>query len=148
MNNITQTSNHQKLIDGLNVDLVHEYAAMIQYIYNAAAVTGLSRQVLKPYFEAEARDEMNHAKYLAEKIINLGGTPEVHPAPIKQLRDAREIIQHALNEEIATIERYKARLKEADEVGDIALKNQLEEMIADETRHKEELQHLLQDSRF
>jgi len=148
MNNSTQSSNLQKLIDGLNVDLAHEYAAMIQYIYNASAVTGLSRQVLKPYFQKEAKDEMNHANYLSEKIINLGGTPDVQPAPVKQLKDVREIIQHALNQEIATIERYKSRLKEADEIGDIALKNQLEEMIAEETQHKEELEHLLHDSRF
>ena len=148
MNNIIQTSSLQKLIDGLNVDLAHEYAAMIQYIYNASVVTGLSRKILKPYFEAEARDEMNHAQYLSEKIVNLGGTPEVNPAPVKQLIDVREMIQHALNEEIATIERYKTRLTEADEIGDIALKNHLEEMIAEETRHKEELEHLLHDTRF
>lgn len=148
MNTITQTSSLQKLIDGLNVDLSYEYAAMIQYIYNASAVSGLSRQVLKPYFEAEAKDEMAHAHYLCEKIVNLGGTPEVQPAPVKQLTQVREMIQHVLNEEIATIERYKTRMKDADEVGDIALKIKLEDMIADETKHKEELEHLLHDSRF
>ncbi len=148
MNTITQTSELQKLIDGLNIDLSHEYAAMIQYIYNASAVSGLSRQVLKPYFEAEARDEMAHAQYLCEKIVNLGGTPQVHPASVKQLKQVRDMIQHSLNEEIATIERYKARMKEADEVGDIALKVKLEDMIADETKHKEELEHLLRETPF
>lgn len=148
MNTITQSSSLQKLIDGLNVDLSYEYAAMIQYIYNASAVTGLSRLILKPYFEAEARDEIIHAQYLSEKIVNLGGTPKVQPAPVKQLTNIREMIQHALNEEVATIERYKTRAIEADEVGDIALKTKLEEMIEDETRHKEELEHLLHDLRI
>lgn len=148
MSTITQSSKLQKLIDGLNLDLTHEYAAMIQYIYNASVVSGISRQVLKPYFESEAEDEMEHATFLSEKIVNLGGTPEVQPATVKRLTKVREMIQHSLNEEIATIERYKARIVEAEQVGDVALKIRLEDMIADETKHKEELERLLQDSRF
>lgn len=142
----TPSTDMEQLIEGLNEDLIHEYAAMIQYTYNAAAVSGLSRKVLKPYFEEEAQDELNHARYLSEKIINLGGTPKVQPAPVKRLTNVREMLQHSLNEEIATIERYKTRLTQADQVGEVALKIRLEEMIEDETNHKEELERLLQDT--
>lgn len=45
------------LIEGLNEDLSHEYAASIMYTYNAAVVTGLYRSVLKPFFESEVADE-------------------------------------------------------------------------------------------
>ena len=33
-------TNPQSLIDGLNEDLAHEYAAVIQYLTYASAVTG------------------------------------------------------------------------------------------------------------
>ncbi|MCS1351953.1 ferritin-like domain-containing protein [Mechercharimyces sp. CAU 1602] len=136
------------LIDGLNEDLGYEYAAVIQYTNNAAVVSGLSRQTLKPFFEAEARDEIGHASYLAEKIATLGGDPVVEPKPVKMISDVRTMLQHARDEEAATIKRYKERMDQAEAVGEIALKIQLEDMIADETNHKEELERLLKDPRL
>ena len=38
------------------------------YNHNAATVSGIYRQVLKPFFESEISDEQGHALYLAEKI--------------------------------------------------------------------------------
>ena len=65
----------KELIEGLNEDLAGEYAAIIMYNHNAATVSGIYRQVLKPFFESEISDEQGHALYLAEKIKTLGGTP-------------------------------------------------------------------------
>jgi len=138
----------QVLIDGLNEDLAHEYGAVIQYTHNAAAVSGLSRPVLKPFFESEAQDELGHAIYLAEKIVALGGTPVVEPKDVKRMQNVREMIQHALDAEKATIARYTERISQAEKVGEIGLKIQLEDMIADETKHKEELERLLKDPRL
>lgn len=145
---MTQTSDLEQLIQGLNEDLSFEYAAVIQYSYNASAVTGLSRQILKPYFESEARDELNHAHFLSEKIINLGGKPTVQPAGVKRLTQIRDMLQHSLSEEIATIERYKTRVQQADQLGEIGLKVMLEEMIAEETTHKEDLERLLKETQI
>lgn len=136
------------LIDGLNEDLANEYASVIMYTYNAATVSGLSRQVLKPFFEQEVPDELGHASYLAEKISMLGGIPVVKPAPVEQPKEVKAMLEQALKAETETIGRYKQRLEQADAVGEIALKVQLEDMIADETRHKEELQRLLEDPRL
>jgi bacterioferritin len=138
----------QTLIDGLNEDLANEYTAVIMYTYNAATVSGLNRQVLKPFFDQEVPDELGHASYLAEKISMLGGTPVVEPAPFKTGKDVKEMLELALEAEKDTIKRYKQRLEQADEAGEIALKVQLEDMIADETRHKEELERLLEDPRL
>lgn len=69
----------KELIEGLNEDLAGEYSAIIMYNHNAATVSGIYRQVLKPFFESEISDEQGHALYLAEKIKTLGGTPTTHP---------------------------------------------------------------------
>lgn len=135
----------QALIDGLNEDLAGEYGAIIQYLYNAAVVTGLSRRILNPFFTSEANDEVKHATYLAEKIYQLGGTPVVAPKPVKQVTGIREMLEQTLQDEIDTIERYKQRMIQAEEVGEIALKVELEDMIKDETEHKEEIERLLAD---
>ncbi|GGE09238.1 bacterioferritin [Marinithermofilum abyssi] len=136
------------LIDGLNEDLAHEYGAVIQYTYNASVVSGLSRPVLKPFFENEARDEIGHASFLAEKIVALGGTPVVQPSEVKQHTEVREMLQHAVDEEAATIQRYIQRMAQAEKAGEYGLKIELEDMVADETGHKEELQRLLNDPRL
>lgn len=140
--------NVQKLIDGLNDDLAHEYAAVIMYTYNAAVVSGMYRQVLKPFFQEESTDEIGHALYLSEKIKTLGGTPTTTPAKVKQLTDVKEMFEEALQNEKDTIERYEERKKQAEELGYTELVVTLEDFIADETGHKEEMQRLLEDPRL
>lgn len=138
----------KKLIEGLNEDLAHEYAAQIMYTYNASVVSGLYSQVLKPFFEGEIGDEQKHATYLSEKIHALGGQPTTTPAPVKQLTDVKEMLTEARKAELDTIGRYEIRKKQAEELGLTELVVQLEDMIADETQHKEEMDRLLQDPRL
>src|SRR5699024_3030789 len=133
----------KELIDGLNVDLAHEYGAAIQYTYSASAVSGLYRSALKPFFEAEIADEQGHALYLSEKIVSLGGMPTTESAEVPQPTDVKEILQAVHKAESETIVRYEKRRKQAEELGLTELAVQLEDMIADETRHKEEVERLL-----
>ncbi|WP_017187255.1 ferritin-like domain-containing protein [Alkalibacillus haloalkaliphilus] len=138
----------KQLIDGLNEDLAHEYGAIIMYTYNASVVTGLYRQVLKPFFESEVQDETSHALYLSEKIKTLGGTPTTTPAPVEQLTEVKDLLEAALQAEKDTIDRYEQRKQQAEELGYTELAVKLEDLIADETHHKEEIERLLQDRSF
>ncbi|RDI39904.1 ferritin-like domain-containing protein [Falsibacillus pallidus] len=138
----------KELIDGLNEDLANEYAASIMYTYNAAVVSGLYRQTLKPFFESEISDEQGHALYLAEKIKTLGGSPTTKPAEVKQLTDVKEMLEEAHRAEKDTIERYEKRKKQAEELGLTELTVKLDDMIADETGHMEEIGRILSDARF
>lgn len=140
--------NLQTLIDGLNEDLAHEYAAVIQYTYSASVVTGLYRSALKPFFEEEINDEIGHALYLSEKIKNLGGTPTTKAAEVPQVTGVRELLEASLASEKATIERYKERKRQAEQLDLIELVVKLEDLIADETNHKEEIERLLEDPRI
>lgn len=138
----------KQLIDGLNVDLAHEYGAAIQYTYSAAVVTGLYSSALKPFFESEINDEMGHASYLSEKIAALGGTPTTESAEVEQPTKVRDLLEATLKAESATIERYEERKKLAEKLGYTELVVKLEDVIADETHHKEEVERLLADSRL
>lgn len=138
----------QELLDGLNEDLANEYAAAIMYTYNASVVNGLYRSALKPFFEEEIQDEMGHALYLADKIAVLGGTPTTTPAAVKQLTDVREMLEEAKAAEEDTIKRYEKRKEQAEALGYTELSVKLDDLISDETGHKEEIGRLLKDSRF
>ena len=138
----------KELIDGLNDDLAHEYGAAIQYTYSASVVSGLFRSALKPFFEDEINDEMGHALYLSEKIAALGGTPTTESAPLEQPTEVKELLNATLKAEQATIERYEKRKKQAKALGYTGLVVKLEDIIADETTHKEEAERLLSDPVF
>ncbi|MFC3040675.1 ferritin-like domain-containing protein [Virgibacillus xinjiangensis] len=138
----------KQLIDGLNEDLAHEYGAAIQYTYSASVVSGLYRSSLKPFFESEINDELGHALYLSEKIKSLGGTPTTRSAEVPQPTEVKELLQATLEAEKDTIERYETRKQQAEKLGYTELVVKLEDLIADETHHKEEVERLLSDPRL
>ena len=89
------------LLEGMNEDLAHEYAAVIQYRTYASAVSGPHRQELRAFFTGEIADEE------------------------------------------ATLTRYVQRRKQAEEAGEYGLANDLDDIIADESKHRDELRLML-----
>ncbi|GAA0329055.1 ferritin-like domain-containing protein [Oceanobacillus oncorhynchi subsp. oncorhynchi] len=138
----------QELIDGLNEDLSNEYAAAIQYTYSASVVSGLYRSALKPFFESEITDELGHALYLSEKIKSLGGTPTTEAASVPQPSQVADLLKASLQSETDTIKRYEKRKAQAEDLGLTELVVKLEDLISDETHHKEEIERLLEDPRI
>jgi len=138
----------QELVDGLNEDLAHEYAAAIQYTYSASVVTGLYRSALKPFFEGEINEELEHALYLSEKIKSLGGTPTTKSAEVPQVSGVKNLLEESLKSEKATIKRYEDRKEQAEKLGYTELVVKIEDLISDETHHKEEIERLLEDPRI
>jgi len=131
------------LIEGLNHDLAGEYQAIVMCIQYSAKLTGPYRRELRALFQAEIVDEQGHAQFLADKIAALGGEPRTEPRAIPHANQPREMLEHALAAEIQAIKDYDVRLRQAEVFGDVGLKVSLENQIADETRHKEEIERVL-----
>jgi bacterioferritin len=138
--------NTKRLIEGLNKDLAGELAAVIQYTTYAAVANGVHRPTLVNFFQAEIADELVHAQFLANKIATLGGTPTTQPNPVKIGSSNRDLLEEVLKAETEAISGYAERIKQAEEVGDIGLKVQLEDQIRDETNHREETLKLLEQT--
>ena len=139
----SESISQEEFLEGLNVDLAHEYAAVIAYRTYASQVQGQWRMELRQFFEAEIPDELGHAQILADKIVALGGTPTTQAAPVKPGRDAREMLRNALEDEIDTIERYVKRRKQAESLGHYGLAVEFDDLIRDETTHRDEIQMIL-----
>jgi bacterioferritin len=131
------------LIAALNEDLAHEYSAIIQYIQYSAKVHGPWRAELKAFFQAEIPDEQLHAQYLADKVAAMGGNPTTQPAPIREASEAKEMLQAVRDAEWGAIQRYTERISQAESLGEIALKVQLENFVADEQTHMQECDQML-----
>ncbi len=135
----------ETLIANLNDDLAGELCAITQYITYAAKATGPYRPQLVRFFLEEVTDEQEHAVFLANKIVALGGEPTTEARPVPEAHSNREMLQAVLAEERKAVEAYSRRAEEAAEFGDKGLAVQLEDMIADETGHAEETEQMLQD---
>lgn len=137
------TPSLQGLIEGLNGDLAREYQAILMYNQYAALVSGPFRRELRELFRAEVTDELGHAQFLADKIAALGGEPTTCPLSVPKAHSPREMLQNALEGEKRTIDEYLRRIDEADKKRMVGLRVILENQVADETRHMEELELML-----
>jgi bacterioferritin len=132
-----------ELIQGLNEDLANEYTAIISYLLYSRLVNGPMRLELASFLEGEITDELEHAKFLSRKIVALGGMPTTEPAPVQLSQDNREMIELALKAEKDTIARYIRRAQQAEAAGEPGLKIELENLIAEETSHRDGLERML-----
>jgi bacterioferritin len=136
---------NQQMIAALNEDLSGELAAIIQYITYAARTTGPFRPQLSAFFLQEVPDEQMHAQYLANKIVALGGEPTTKAREVPAAKTNREMVEAVLTAEKRAVADYTKRAKQAEEFGDKGMVVQLEDIVNDETGHKEETERLLRD---
>ncbi|HET7274167.1 MAG TPA: ferritin-like domain-containing protein [Longimicrobiaceae bacterium] len=137
--------NASELLDGLNEDLSAEYQAVIMYRTYASLVSGPYRQELKAFFEGEIPDELSHAAFLADKIVALGGNPTTTVGPIPDAADNHQMLENALQAEIDTIKRYTKRIDQAEKAGEISVKVQLEDLVVDESNHRDDMRRMLKN---
>src|SRR6204780_2143718 len=69
----------KQTIDILQTVLATEIVCVLRYTMNAIAATGISSQSVKAEFEEHAAEEEDHMKQVAERINQLGGTPNFNP---------------------------------------------------------------------
>jgi len=70
----------EELLNILNVAYAEEWLAYYQYWLGAQLIVGPQRKEIAAEFLEHAEEEFEHAKKLATRIIELGGTPILDPA--------------------------------------------------------------------
>jgi bacterioferritin len=135
----------QEIIRALNEDLAGELGAVIQYITYAAKATGPYRPQLSEFFLNEVPDEQRHAQFLANKIVALGGEPTTKAREVPAAKSNRDMVEAVLKAETRAVNDYTHRAKQAEEFGDKGLVVALEDIVNDETGHREETERLLRD---
>lgn len=131
------------LIKGLNEDLSAELGTIIRYNYQAGKSFGPTGAELREMFEEEIQDELNHAAYLTDVIVDLGGEPTTQPQLFEKPDSLKEMLNIDLDMELQAVQNYTQRAQQADEHGLTELKVKLEDMAADEGGHARKLRRLL-----
>ena len=138
-----QLTEKQHMIDMLNKDLALEYSAGIQYIQHAAVMTGAEFGSIIKELKVHANEEFGHAIILADQIDFLGGVPTVDVGKIRTSAENVEMLEQDLAGEYDAIERYKARIDQAEQLKEFALAEQLRKILAVEQEHAMDLTQAL-----
>lgn len=133
----------EDLIQGLNEDLAAEWGTVIRYTYQAGKSFGLMGVELREMFEEEIQDELGHATYLTDVIVDLEGEPTTTPKEFPKPEGLKAMLELDLGMEKGDVENYMKHAQLAEELGLIELQFHLEEMAADEAGHARELRRIL-----
>lgn len=132
----------EEIIKILNADLQDEHGAIIQYLTQAYA---MGEGELSCEIEAIAREEMRHLDWLAETIVELGGTPSIDRGKMRMGGEqVPEWMQNSVLLEEDAINNYKEHIKMID---DPRIKRLLERILSDEMSHHGDFEHFVDKSK-
>ena len=69
----------EDLVKGLNEDLAAELGTVIRYTYQSSKAMGFTGVELREILKDEIADELGHAAFLMDVIVDLGGEPTTLP---------------------------------------------------------------------
>jgi bacterioferritin len=72
-------SDVKQTVEILQSVLATELVCVLRYTMNAVAASGLSSESVRTEFDKHAKEEQDHARQVAERINQLGGTPNFDP---------------------------------------------------------------------
>jgi bacterioferritin len=133
----------QELIKGLNEDLAAEWGTVMRYTYQAGKSFGILGIELREMFAEEVQDELGHAAFLTDVIVDLGGEPTTTPREFPKPEGLKQMLELDLQMEKQDIENYRKHAQIAGELGLVELQMKLEEMAAEEAGHARELRRIL-----
>jgi bacterioferritin len=129
----------KKLLEELNKDLEWEYAAAVQYVQHASAITGAQYESIQKELIIHSQEEMMHAVMLSDQIDFLGGVPTVDVEKRETDSDSLAMLKQDLRGEDNAINRYKERIAQAEALKEYGLRRVLEDILIQEEEHKRDL---------
>ncbi|HQS65911.1 MAG TPA: ferritin-like domain-containing protein [Sulfuricurvum sp.] len=142
------------VVDLLNRAYCDEWLAYYQYFIEAKVIKGLMKDSVISELNLHAADELRHATMISGRILQLGGTPILHPsqwlthsncsyeAPTNP--DVRAILDQAIAGEQCAISTY-SNVLDIVRNKDIVTYDLVSQILADEVEHEEDLQSLFDD---
>ncbi|MGA8939653.1 MAG: ferritin-like domain-containing protein [Acidobacteriaceae bacterium] len=125
----------KKLIDLLNEDLQREFQAVIAYVNYSQVLKGAAYMNIAAELAVHASEELSHALILSDQIDYLGGMPAVTAKPVKTSEKAEDMLRFDLANEVETIRNYRRRVRQADELNEFALGEELRNILLQEQDH-------------
>ena len=153
-NSIIKGIEINEIINVLNKAYADEWLAYYQYFIEAKVIKGIMKDAAIAELTQHAADELRHANMVADRILQLGGTPLLHPQEwfthtncgYEEPKDfdVVSILEDSIKGEQCAISVY-SQLAEMTRNKDIVTYDIVSAILADEVEHEEDLQALHDD---
>lgn len=141
-----------RLIEILNDVVATEIVCFLRYSQHAIAATGIDRAQVAAEFKEHARQEMDHGLRAAERISQLGGSPDFDPASLvarahteyvtTEENDLKRMLKENLIAERIVISSYQEIIRWIGD-SDPTTRRLMESILAEEEEHADDLNDLL-----
>lgn len=146
----TYTADRGTVLRLLNEALATEIVCVLRYKRHYYMASGLMADAIKAEFLEHANEEQAHADQIAERIVQLGGQPDLNPdtltahshAEYVEGRDLRDMVKEDLVAERIAIDSYREMINFVGD-RDTTTKRILEGILAQEEEHADELADML-----
>ncbi|MBV8805490.1 MAG: ferritin-like domain-containing protein [Sinobacteraceae bacterium] len=140
----------KQVISILNGALATELVCVLRYKFHYFMASGLHSQAVKEEFKEHADEEQEHADWIAERIKQLGGKPEMNPAILtknshseyKEGTSLTDMIREDLIAERIAIDSYRDIIQFLGE-NDPTSRRLMEQILAKEEEHADDMADLL-----
>ncbi len=153
-NSIIKGIEIEEIITLLNKAYADEWLAYYQYYIESKVIKGIMKDAAIAELDQHATDELRHADLVAQRILQLGGTPLLSPKDwFTQTNcgyeepkdfDVVAILEDAIKGEQCAISTYSS-LADLTRDKDIVTYDMVSQILADEVEHEEDLQALHDD---
>jgi len=153
-NSIIKGIEVKEVIDLLNRAYADEWLAYYQYYIEEKVVKGLMKDAAIAELRQHAADELRHADMVAQRILQLGGTPLLNPKEWfthtncgyeePKSFDVVAILEDAIKGEQCAIQTY-SNILDITRNKDIVTYDIVSQILADEVEHEEDLVALQED---
>lgn len=143
-----------KLLEMLNAALSEEWLAYYQYWIGARVVEGKMRSAVEGELLEHAKEELEHAEMIAERIVQLNGTPVLSPDEWSKLARCKyakpdntyvtAILKDNLGGERCAIQRYQ-EIADFTFGKDYITHKMALSILEDELEHEQEIEDWLND---
>ena len=142
----------ESIIKLLNDSLATELVCVLRYKRHHFMASGLASPKIAEEFMVHAKEESDHADRIAKRIVQLGGEPDFSPntllershADYDESNDLKTMIRVNLVAERIAVETYRQMIKLIGDI-DSTTRRLLEDILADEEEHADELADWLAD---
>jgi bacterioferritin len=137
----TQTGKvtREQLIKGLQSDLAREYKAVIQYVIFSQKIDTAKYMNIADELAVHAHEELDHAIAISNQLDFFGEYPIHEPETVKVSDDNEEMLWLDLHAEDETVRNYRERIIQAEQLGEYALAEVLQEIVRQEQDHQIDL---------
>jgi bacterioferritin len=140
----------ETVVELLNEALATEIVCTLRYRRHYFCAEGIHSEAIKQEFLAHADQELAHADRIADRIVQLGGAPDFSPDTLSRRSHAeyvegatlRDMIRENLIAERIAIESYREMIGFVGE-HDPTTRRLLEDVLADEEEHADDMSSLL-----